>query len=291
MIGFIGIGNMGSHMAGNLAKNGFRLVTFDKNLEANNFSKNLGAELVSSPSEVAKKCSVIFSMLPAGSDVREVYTNNNGILSSISPNSILIDCSTCEPELSQHLSTLANEKQATFLDSPVSGGVLSAREAKLTFMVGGPIETLNTVKNILLMMGKNVIHCGAVGMGETAKICNNMMLAISMIGTAETMQLGIALGIDPKVLTKVLNASSGRTWPSEVYNPCPGINEGVPSNNNYEGGFSTGLMSKDLSLSQSLASKHGIITSLGSLSMLIYRTLCKKGYKNLDFSSIFKYID
>lgn len=162
--------------------------------------------------------------------------------------------------------------------------------AKLTFMVGGVEEEYNAAQELLTCMGANVVYCGPVGTGQAAKICNNMLLAIGMIGTAETMNLGIRLGLDPKLLAKILNMSSGRCWSSDTYNPAPGVMEGVPSANNYQGGFGTTLMAKDLGLAQHTATNTKTPIPLGSLAHQIFRVMCSRGYANKDFSSVFQFL-
>ncbi|KAF7237709.1 3-hydroxyisobutyrate dehydrogenase, mitochondrial, partial [Varanus komodoensis] len=157
-------------------------------------------------------------------------------------------------------------------------------------MVGGVEQEFDAAKELLTCMGSNVIYCGEVGTGQAAKICNNMLLAISMIGTAETMNLGIRLGLDPKLLSKILNMSSGRCWSSDTYNPVPGVMEGVPSANNYQGGFGTTLMAKDLGLAQNSATNTKTPIPLGSLAHQVYRIMCAKGYAQKDFSSVFQFL-
>uniref|UniRef100_A0A8C5S1K7 3-hydroxyisobutyrate dehydrogenase, mitochondrial n=1 Tax=Laticauda laticaudata TaxID=8630 RepID=A0A8C5S1K7_LATLA len=169
-------------------------------------------------------------------------------------------------------------------------GVGAARAGNLTFMVGGVEQEFDAAKELLTCMGSNVVYCGEVGTGQAAKICNNMLLAISMIGTAETMNLGIRLGLDPKLLAKILNMSSGRCWSSDTYNPVPGVMEGVPSANNYQGGFGTTLMAKDLGLAQISATNTKSPVPLGSLAHQIYRIMCAKGYAQKDFSSVFQFL-
>ncbi|KAH0627362.1 hypothetical protein JD844_002968 [Phrynosoma platyrhinos] len=169
-------------------------------------------------------------------------------------------------------------------------GVGAARAGNLTFMVGGVEQEFDAAKELLTCMGSNVVYCGEVGTGQAAKICNNMLLAISMIGTAETMNLGIRLGLDPKLLAKILNMSSGRCWSSDTYNPVPGVMEGVPSANNYQGGFGTTLMAKDLGLAQISATNTKTPVPLGSLAHQVYRIMCAKGYAQKDFSSVFQFL-
>ncbi|KAH0509509.1 3-hydroxyisobutyrate dehydrogenase, mitochondrial [Microtus ochrogaster] len=171
-----------------------------------------------------------------------------------------------------------------------SVGVGAARSGNLTFMVGGVEDEFAAAQELLACMGSNVMYCGAVGTGQVAKICNNMLLAISMIGTAEAMNLGIRSGLDPKLLAKILNMSSGRCWSSDTYNPVPGVMDGVPSSNNYQGGFGTTLMAKDLGLAQNSATSTKSPILLGSLAHQIYRMMCAKGYSTKDFSSVFQYL-
>ncbi|ESO90178.1 hypothetical protein LOTGIDRAFT_164490 [Lottia gigantea] len=281
---------MGNHMARNLLKNGYPLVVFDVSSESTSALKSDGAQVASSPAEVASATHRIVTMLPESSHVQEVYTGSKGIFSAIQDKSLLIDSSTIDPSVSQHIAGEAQKGDSVYLDAPVSGGVNAARDALLTFMVGGPETHFNQAKELLSLMGKNVVHCGAVGTGQAAKICNNMLLGISMIGTSETMNLGIKLGLDPKLLASILNMSSGRCWSSEVYNPVPGVLDGVPSSNQYKGGFGTALMTKDLGLAQSAAINNKIPTPLGSMALQIYRTLCNKGYGGKDFSVAYQFL-
>ncbi|KAM9776601.1 3-hydroxyisobutyrate dehydrogenase a isoform 1-T1 [Syngnathus typhle] len=244
-VGFIGLGNMGSPMAKNLLKHGYPVIATDVFPESCKELRDLGAQVVDSPAEVAEKADRIFTMLPSSPNVIEVYTGPNGILKKVKKGTLLIDSSTIDPAVSKEMALAAEKMGAVFMDAPVSGGVGAASLAKLTFMVGGAKEEYNAAQELLTCMGANVIYCGQVGTGQAAKICNNMLLAIGMIGTAETMNLGIRLGLDPKLLAKILNMSSGRCWASDSYNPVPGVMEGVPSANNYQGGFGTTLMAKE----------------------------------------------
>ncbi|XP_064471849.1 3-hydroxyisobutyrate dehydrogenase, mitochondrial-like [Ornithodoros turicata] len=289
-LGFIGLGNMGSHMAKNLIKAGHRLVVYDVYPEAIEALSKMGAVPVQSPADVAGQCDNIITMLPSSPHVTAVYAGQRGILSNIKSGSLLIDSSTIDPSVSQDMAKLAEAKGATFIDAPVSGGVNAARDGTLTFMVGGKESEGKAAEEVLLCMGKNVIHCGSVGCGQAAKICNNMMLAISMIGCAETMNLGARLGLDPSVLNSILNVSSGKTWPSEVYSPVPGVMPNVPSSNNYNGGFGTALMTKDLGLAQTAATNTNSPTPLGSVSHQIYRLLLSKGLGQKDFSVVYQLI-
>ncbi|CAL8364260.1 unnamed protein product, partial [Arctogadus glacialis] len=242
------------------------------------------------PADVAEKADRILTMLPSSPNVIEVYTGANGILKKVKKGTLLIDSSTIDPAVSREMAVAAEKMGAVFMDAPVSGGVGAASLAKLTFMVGGPKEEYQAAEELLTCMGANVVYCGPVGTGQAAKICNNMLLAIGMIGTAETMNLGIRLGLDPKLLAQILNMSSGRCWSSDSYNPVPGVMEGVPSGNNYQGGFGTTLMAKDLGLAQSTATNTKTPVPLGSLAHQIYRVMCARGYANKDFSSVFQFL-
>ncbi|TKC49369.1 hypothetical protein EI555_016910 [Monodon monoceros] len=196
----------------------------------------------------------------------------------------------CKEFLDAELAKEAEKMGAVFTDAPVSGGVGAARPGNLTFMVGGVEEEFAAAQELLGCMGSNVVHCGAVGTGQAVKICNNLLLALSMTGTAEAMNLGIRLGLDPKLLAKILNMSSGRCWSSDTYNPVPGVMDGVPSANNYQGGFGTTLMAKDLGLAQDPATSTKSPILLGSQAHQIYRMMCAKGYSKKDFSSVCQFL-
>nr|XP_015811426.2 3-hydroxyisobutyrate dehydrogenase, mitochondrial [Nothobranchius furzeri] len=265
-VGFVGLGNMGSPMATNLLKNGYPVIATDVFPGSCKEIQDLGAHVVDSPADVADKSDRIITMLPSSPDVIDVFTGPSGILKKVKKGTLLIDSSTIDPAVSKEMSVAAEKMGAVFMDAPVSGGVGAASLAKLTFMVGGPEEEFNAAQELLSCMGANVVYCGQVGTGQAVKLCNNMLLAIGMIGTAETMNLGIRLGLDPKLLAKILNMSSGRCWSSDTYNPVPGVMEGVPSANNYQGGFVTTLMAKDLGLAQNTATSTKTPIPLGSLA-------------------------
>jgi 3-hydroxyisobutyrate dehydrogenase len=277
-------------MARNLVKNNYEVLVFDLSPASVKSVTETGAKSADSPAEVASKMSTIVTMLPSSPHVKDVYAGDDGIFSAVQKGSLLVDSSTIDPSVSQEMAALATEKGATFMDAPVSGGVVAARDALLTFMVGGPESKFGEAEALLSKMGKNVVHCGDVGTGQAAKICNNMLLGISMIGASETMNLGISLGLDPKLLAKILNMSSGRCWSTEMYNPCPGVIEGIPSSNNYQGGFGTALMAKDLGLAQNAATATLSPTPMGSLAHQIYRIMSKTDLKSKDFASVFKFL-
>ncbi|XP_043590174.1 3-hydroxyisobutyrate dehydrogenase, mitochondrial isoform X2 [Bombus pyrosoma] len=289
-VGFIGLGNMGSHMARNILRNGHKLVVFDVNESAVSSLTEVGADRASDPTEVAKDVEVVVSMLPSNQDVLDVYNIKNGLLSSAKRDTLLIDSSTIDPFVSQILAKEAEKISVNFIDSPVSGGINAAKNGTLTFMVGGSKENFELAKPLLKSMGSKIIHCGNVGMGQAAKLCNNMLLAISMIGTAEAFNLGQKLGLDPKVLANIVNSSSGRCWSSELYNPVPGILDNVPSSKNYEGGFGVTLMAKDLGLVQAAAAKVEASIPFGSLAHQIYRTIIAQGFTKKDFSFVYQFL-
>jgi len=292
LVGFIGLGNMGAHMARNLIKKGHQLVVYDINKTIVNDMVKLGAKGSESPAEVASKSSCIITMLPSHPHVNEVYTSRNGILSAVQKSALCIDCSTIDINASKKLADMCADKSATFNDAPVSGGIKAAESGSLTFMVGAKSrEEFDDAKKYLECMGKNIVHAGTIGSGLAAKICNNMLLGISMIGVSETMNLGIKLGLDKKVLAGIVNSSSGRCWSSELYNPVPGVIDGIPPSNNYQGGFATGLMTKDLSLAQNASVDTNTITPMGSLAYNIYKQLCNQGLSNKDFAVIYDFLN
>ncbi|XP_020286616.1 3-hydroxyisobutyrate dehydrogenase, mitochondrial isoform X1 [Pseudomyrmex gracilis] len=289
-IGFVGLGNMGAHMAKNLLKKGYNLTVYDVNRSAVTNLVEAGANGASSVAEMSGEAEVVMSMLPSNEHVLDVYIGENGVLSTARKNVLLIDSSTVDPSVSQSIASQARKCNLKFIDSPVSGGVNAARDGTLTFMVGGTATDFEAAKFILESLGSRIIHCGDVGMGQAAKLCNNMLLAISMIGTAEAFNLGQRLGLDAKILADIINSSSGKCWSSDLYNPVPGILPNVPSSKNYEGGFGTTLMAKDLGLAQSAAFRTQTPIPLGSLAHQIYRAVIAQGFSNKDFSVIYQFL-
>lgn len=300
-VGFIGLGNMGSRMAKNLVKAGYNVAVHDINGDAMKIFAGFGVPTKKTPFEVAEESDVIVTMLPSSSHVFDVYTGPNGLLhgGNLLRPWLLIDSSTIDPQTSRKISALVsnctlNGKRdgggvPMMLDAPVSGGVLAAEAGSLTFMVGGSEEAYLTAKPLLLAMGKSTIYCGGAGNGSAAKICNNLAMAVSMLGVSEALALGQSLGIAASVLTRVFNSSSARCWSSDAYNPVPGVMEGVPSSRNYEGGFATKLMAKDLNLAKSSAEEVGVKCPLTFQAQDIYSGLCKDGHESKDFSCVFRH--
>lgn len=291
-LGFIGLGNMGAPMARNLLKAGHDLTVFDvvqSNVDA---LVNLGNGRVKSantPAAILESgVDAVITMLPAAQHVKSVYLGSDGILSANVKDVVLIDSSTIDPMSAREVAQAAASKGALMLDAPVSGGTGGAEAGTLTFMVGGEEGLFNRIKPLLQEMGKNIVYCGGAGNGQVAKVANNMLLGISMIGTAEAMALGVSLGMDAKVLAGIINTSSGRCWSSDTYNPYPGVLDNVPSSRGYSGGFGSDLMLKDLGLAAEAAKLAKQPVPLGSLAQQIYQTFSLQGNGGLDFSAIIK---
>jgi len=286
-IGFIGLGNMGAPMAHNLLKAGHQLSVFDLNVAAVENLVGAGALPVDSPTAIAQgNAELIITMLPAAAHVKSVYLGENGLIASSREGVMLIDCSTIDPHSAREVAKAAAEHGNPMLDAPVSGGTGGAAAGSLTFMVGGSDADFDRAQPILAAMGKNIVHCGAAGNGQVAKVANNMLLGISMIGVAEAMALGVALGMDAKTLAGVINTSSGRCWSSDTYNPFPGVLDNVPSSRGYSGGFGSDLMLKDLGLATEAAEQVRQPVILGALAQQLYQSFSAQGHGGLDFSAI-----
>lgn len=293
-IGFIGLGNMGGYMAMNLAKKGHPLVVYDVKKESiETIKKEAGPDVsvADSPADVAAAASVVVTVLPSTQNVKEVYLGDKGILKTAKKGTLMVDSTTLDPSMCKVVAQAALAKETHYIDAPISGGVLAARDGNLTFMVGGPEQAVEQARPVLQKMGKNVFHCGhEVGSGEAVKLCNNVLLAISMFGVSEALNLGMRLGLDPKVMTKVMAVSTGRCWSLDTYNPVPGVIDGVPSSRDYDGGFQSVLMAKDLGLAQDVASSLKIPMPFGSQALNLYRIMCNQGLAHKDFSSAFKFL-
>lgn len=287
-IGFFGVGNMGGPMAINLVKAGHKVKVFDLSAELVQQVIAQGAQAAATALDAARDVDVLISMLPSGQIVEDLYIHQTRLLDHINPRTLVIDCSTIAPENAIKLAQAAKAKDIVTLDAPVSGGVGGAKAGTLTFIVGGDKSAFTKAEPILRNMGKNVFHAGDHGAGQIAKICNNMLLAVHMIGTAEALQLGVDNGLDPQVLSQIMLQSSGRNWSLELYNPYPGVMPNVPASNNYDGGFQTNLMNKDLGLALEAALKSQSSTPMGYLAKSLYALHGRKGFGKKDFSSIQK---
>jgi 3-hydroxyisobutyrate dehydrogenase len=287
-IAFIGLGNMGSPMAHNLLKGGHTLTVYDLNQQAVQLMVDSGARAANSPGEAVKDVDYVVTMLPTAAHVRNVLSGPEGILANVSPGATIIDSSTIDPASVKEFASLAATQGNLFVDAPVSGGTGGAAAGTLTFMVGGESAAFAKVRPVLEAMGKNIVHCGDVGTGQVAKICNNLVLGITMAGVSEAMSLGAALGIDPKTLSGILNTSTGRCWSSDSYNPYPGVIAAVPASKGYVGGFGTDLMLKDLALAAEAARSVRQPVFMGALAQQLYQTLSAGGDGRLDFSAVIK---
>ena len=292
-IGFIGLGNMGAPMALNLLGAGHQVAAFDLVAEVLARLATAGASTGSAPRDVVQNADVVVSMLPASTHVESLYlapdANGQCLLDVISNNTLVIDSSTIAPASARKVADGARMRGIAMIDAPVSGGVGGAEKGTLTFMVGGEAAHLERARPLLDIMGANIFHAGASGAGQVAKICNNMLLAIHMSGTAEALALGVANGLDPKTLSEIMRRSSGGNWSLEVYNPFPGVMENVPASRDYQGGFLVDLMLKDLSLALQAAEQVGSGTPMGSLARSLYALLrAQHDAGRLDFSAIQK---
>ena len=289
-IGFIGVGNMGGPMARNLLKAGHAVKVFDLSEEAMNFAVQAGATPAQSMTDAASTVDYAITMLPTGAKVREVYLGS-GVIDAAGSETVLIDSSTIDVESAQAVHQAAAEAGCTFLDAPVSGGTFGAEAATLSFMCGGEKATFDRACPVLSAMGKSLIYCGGPGMGQAAKICNNMVARISFVALSESFVMGEKLGLDRQVLFDVMSTSSAKSWVLDHACPAPGPVPTAPSSRDYEPGFTAALMSKDLRLSQSAAQTAKSPTPLGALAAALFAMHVNKGHGDLDCSSIIKLVE
>lgn len=287
-IAFIGLGNMGGPMAASLLKAGHALTVFDLDAHAVDVAVRAGATAAGSPREAAARGAVVITMLPAARHVRAVYLGDDGVLAGAHAGATLIDCSTIDPGTVRAVADAAAQRGFPLADAPVSGGTGGAQAGTLTFMVGADAALFERIRPVLLDMGKNVVHCGGTGTGQIAKICNNLLLGISMMGVSEAMALGAALGIDPSVLAGIINTSTGRCWSSDTYNPYPGVSDTAPAARGYAGGFAANLMLKDLGLATEAARSAHQPVWMGALAQQLYQSMSQQGLGTLDFSACVK---
>ena len=285
-IACIGLGNMGAPMARNLLKAGHSLNLFDLNQSILAELAALGGHISTSPREAAQGTELVITMLPAAAHVRSVWLGEDGVLAGIGAGVPAVDCSTIDPQTARDVAAAAAKQGVQMADAPVSGGTGGAQAGTLTFMVGAPQALFDTLHPVLEQMGRNIVHCGDVGTGQVAKICNNLLLGISMVGVSEAMALGAALGIDSEVLAGVINSSTGRCWSSEVYNPWPGIVETAPASRGYTGGFGAELMLKDLGLATEAARQAHQPVVMGAVAQQLYQAMSLRGEGGKDFSAI-----
>lgn len=285
-IAFIGLGNMGAPMARNLLKAGHSLNLFDLNQDILAELAEQGGHISVSPREAAQGAELVITMLPAAAHVRSVWLGEEGVLAGIGAGVPAVDCSTIDPQTARDVAAAAAKQGVDLADAPVSGGTGGAQAGTLTFMVGANKALFDALHPVLSNMGRNIVHCGEVGTGQVAKICNNLVLGISMVGVSEAMALGAALGIDSQVLAGVINSSTGRCWSSEVYNPWPGIVETAPASRGYTGGFGADLMLKDLGLATEAARQAHQPVVMGAVAQQLYQAMSLRGEGGKDFSAI-----
>lgn len=287
-IAFIGLGHMGLPMARNLLKAGYRLRVHDLVRSAVDELAAEGATPATDAREAVAGAAVVITMLPASRHVEGLLLGEDGLLRAIAPGSLVLECSTIAPESARKVHAEARARGIDLLDAPVSGGTAGAAAGTLTFMVGGEAAALERARPIFEAMGKNIFHAGPDGAGQVAKVCNNQVLAVQMIATAESMALGVANGLDPAVLAEIMRQSSGGNWVLERYNPWPGVMPNAPASREYEGGFMAELMAKDLGLAQETAQNSLSSTPMGALALQLYRLLLKQGQGRKDFSVVQK---
>ena len=280
-LGFIGLGNMGAPMARNLIKAGHGLLGFDV------APRNVGDILQDTVAKIAEECSIIFSMLPDGNILRKVYEE---LIPLCNDKTILVDCSTVDVESALHVSKEAKKNSIVVMDSPVSGGVVGAENGTLTFMVGGEKDAYDKIEPYFSIMGQKSVLCGGSGAGQSAKICNNMILGISMIGVCEAFNLAQKLDLNWDRLFDVVSTSSGSCWSVNTYCPAPGVGPESPADRDYKPGFAADLMLKDLKLSQEAAAAVSVPTELGKHATEIYETFISEGGKGMDFSAILPFL-
>ena len=287
-IGFIGLGNMGLPMARNLIKSGWRVKGFDLSAQALDALAAAGGIRCTSAADAVQDADVVVTMLPTSNHVQALWTGAHSLLDKVKSGALLIDCSTISAAATREVAKAVEEKGLDMVDAPVSGGTGGAEAGTLTFMVGGTTAQVERARPVLERMGKRVLHAGLIGAGQTAKACNNMLLGIIMVGTSEALQLGIANGLDPKVLSDIIGSSSGANWALSTNNPCPGTLDTAPSARGYSDGFATDLMLKDLGLAVEAASDAQATAPLGSLIRNLFFMHSTAGNGRLDFGSIFR---
>ncbi len=286
-IGFIGLGNMGLPMALNLKNNGHNVIGYDAMSKAREAAQKSGLKLASSNTEAARQAQIVILMLPDGAIVSEVGVE---LFEAMEPQKLLIDCSTIDVVSAKNLHKLANKSNIHCLDAPVSGGVAGAQAGNLTFMVGGTKSAFELGNPYFNIMGQKSVHCGDGGSGQAAKICNNMLLGISMIGTCEAFLLAQKLGLSQSALFDVMSTSSGSCWSVNTYCPAPGIGPKSPADNDYKPGFAAALMLKDLNLSQQAARESKTSTPLGKHAANLYQKMDDAGFGEMDFSGMINFL-
>jgi 3-hydroxyisobutyrate dehydrogenase len=289
-IGFIGLGNMGLPMAQNLIKGGHTVIGLDVSAASVEKLKSAGGTAAADAKTLSSQSDVIVTMLPSGKEVREVYLGENGIIANARRGALLIDSSTIDVQTAREVANAARQKGLLMVDAPVSGGVGGAQGGTLTFMVGGEEGAFAKARPFLEAMGKTIVHAGGAGNGQAAKICNNMILGISMIGVSEAFVLAEKLGLDAQKLFDISSKSSGQCWSMTTYCPVPGPVPTSPANRDYQAGFTAAMMLKDLKLAQEAAQTAGATTPLGAHAGTLYQHFVDSGEAGRDFSGIIRFL-
>jgi len=285
-IAFIGLGNMGLPMALNLVKAGHAVSGLDLAEPPLLALAEAGGRRAASVADAVEGADLVITMLPASKHVQSLY--GGSVFDHAPKTALLVDCSTIAPTVAREVAADAAARGFAMVDAPVSGGTNGARAGTLTFMVGGAAADVERARPVLASMGRNILHAGPNGAGQTVKVCNNMLLGVLMLGTCEALRLGVANGVDPVVLSEVMGKSSGANWALQVYNPCPGVMPDVPASRGYTGGFAVDLMLKDLGLAVENAEASGEPVPMGEQARRLYDRLSAGGHGGLDFSSAFE---
>ena len=289
-IGFIGLGNMGGPMAKNLVAAGHEVIGFDVVPAALEAAQAAGVEAVASAAHAAERAPMVITMLPAGPEVREVYMGAGGVIAAAGEGALLIDCSTIDVASAREVHAAAADAGQAMLDAPVSGGIAGAAAGSLTFMAGGSEAAFERAKPVFQAMGRTMVHAGGPGNGQAAKLCNNMILGISMIAVAEAFTLGEKLGLEAQTFFDIASKASASCWAMLNHLPVPGIVETSAANRDFKPGFSAAMMVKDMGLSQEAASRAGAATPLGAAATALYAQFVDAGHGGLDYSAIIKMI-
>ena len=289
-VGFIGTGNMGLPMLTNLVKKGFAVVAYDLVPAAAAAAVKAGASQAASAADVAKRSDLVVTMLPSSAHVEAAYLGAGGVLEGIAAGRLCVDMSTIDPSASRRVAAALAQRQVRFLDAPVSGGVPGAVDGTLAIMVGGEARDLEEARPVLAAMGANIIHVGAVGSGEVAKLCNNLIAGVAAVAVSEAFRIAEGFGVDPKVLTDVISKSSGNTWVMEKAHPVPGLVPRAASSRDYEGGFMTDLMAKDLGLAVSAARDLRVPVIVAPAAQQILRLASSHGLGRKDFTAIYSFL-
>ncbi len=289
-VAFLGLGNMGGPMAVNLVKAGFDVMAFDVVPAALEHAREAGCSVADTPADAVKNADFVITMLPSGAIVEALYIDRDALLDAMPNTALAIDCSTIAPHNARRVAAEAEKRGIAFIDAPVSGGVAGAEAGTLAFMCGGSEQNVDRGRTVLQAMGKKIFRAGDAGAGQVAKICNNMLLAVQMVGASEALQLGMNNGLDPKVLTDIMANSTSACWSLTVQNPVPGVVDTAPANRQYQGGFMTRLMQKDLGLALETAQQSHSYTPMGSLAANMFglHSVAAEENPDLDFSSVIK---